>query len=666
LLVTSITNVNNTQETRNSLIAELQKKYPSFLENLDTEKLANEQLRDRLKEVNEEYENKILLAVKEEKLQGNYKERTDLKLKELNLIKNITAKEKEIADLKKEQSELAPASVEWKNYSQQLFIAESNLTGYTNKLEKNRQKFAELQREEVELNNAIKAMAGTASKRTGSVDTISADNTTSNATKRIENLKKQIENEFSEKEKTLKEQRAKEEISQEQFQGRMKLLELAHLEAQKAFKLENGEDILDIESEIADKKIEIVNDRIKQEEQIEKEAEQEQKERIEKLKKDFEQLKELYSDKYSDPESNTKKGQLRPLGKMEDEYEEQLNSQLDILKQEEDTLVNSEHFKTLTVEQQEGERTAIMKREADIREKFHEQFMEDAKEQAVMWLDIGSQIGTMFGNMLADQEVSLKEFSKNVLIMALDVVEKQLEIAIASATIQSLATPGSVLTFGLKGLAQAAILTALMKAAFAGLKGAIGSFSEGGYTGIGGTLEPAGIVHRGEYVIPKRLVQIPIVANITQAIESLRTGRINESSMAQYAEGGAVLKETPGHSEKMIVDGLTLLNLQLNTSEIITAIYAARDGRTPQLYSNGKYDSTPTAPITNTNNQLENLLTAVEKALINNAEATRDLTNWKPAVSVEQFEKEADRYVRIQRGRGLGTENYKFIESLKG
>ncbi|NQU54152.1 MAG: phage tail tape measure protein, partial [Bacteroidetes bacterium] len=96
LLVASVTNVNNTQETRNTLIDELQRKYPDFLSNLDAEKLTNEELRDRLKEVNDEYEDKILLSIKEDALKANYKERMDLKLQELDAIKKI-AKYEEIA-----------------------------------------------------------------------------------------------------------------------------------------------------------------------------------------------------------------------------------------------------------------------------------------------------------------------------------------------------------------------------------------------------------------------------------------------------------------------------------------------------------------------------------------------------------------------------------------
>jgi hypothetical protein len=59
----------------------------------------------------------------------------------------------------------------------------------------------------------------------------------------------------------------------------------------------------------------------------------------------------------------------------------------------------------------------------------------------------------------------------------------------------------------------------------------IAGFAEGGYTGHGGKYEPAGIVHRGEYVVPQHIVQNPSYAGNISALESARRG---------YADGGLV------------------------------------------------------------------------------------------------------------------------------
>lgn len=155
LLITSISNANNTQETRNTLIDELQKKYPDFLENLDAEKVTNEELAARLKEVNNEYESRILLAIKEDALKENYKERMDLKLQELETIKNI-AKYEEIAAKAREKVAGETDPTKFRALLSDKEIAALNAMDLLpKKLENIRSRFSELITDEVELNNAI-------------------------------------------------------------------------------------------------------------------------------------------------------------------------------------------------------------------------------------------------------------------------------------------------------------------------------------------------------------------------------------------------------------------------------------------------------------------------------------------------------------------------------
>ena len=155
LLVASITNANNTQDTRNRLIAELQEKYPDFLDNLDTEKVTNEELRDRLKEVNEQYENKILLAIKEDALTDNYKKRLQLKLDELAVIKQI-AKYEETANQARAKvaNETDPNKIR-SLLSDEEITALNAMDLFSRKLEEIREDFSELIDDETELNNAI-------------------------------------------------------------------------------------------------------------------------------------------------------------------------------------------------------------------------------------------------------------------------------------------------------------------------------------------------------------------------------------------------------------------------------------------------------------------------------------------------------------------------------
>lgn len=63
-------------------------------------------------------------------------------------------------------------------------------------------------------------------------------------------------------------------------------------------------------------------------------------------------------------------------------------------------------------------------------------------------------------------------------------------------------------------------------------------FSEGGYTGAGGRLEVAGVVHRGEYVVPQPEMRDPQVAAMVASIESKRRSRTSKNALPGFAEGG--------------------------------------------------------------------------------------------------------------------------------
>ena len=86
-----------------------------------------------------------------------------------------------------------------------------------------------------------------------------------------------------------------------------------------------------------------------------------------------------------------------------------------------------------------------------------------------------------------------------------------------------------------------------------------GGFSDGGYTGDGGRLEPAGIVHRGEYVVPQPLMRTPIVQDMVHTIEAMRVGSMGASRLLPgYANGGYV-KGTAGQETAILGELLLLL-----------------------------------------------------------------------------------------------------------
>ncbi len=89
VLVGAITDANVPLEVRSSLIAELNKKYPDFLKNLNAEKVTNEQLALRLSDVNDQFFRKIALQQAEDRFKDSQEEILDLIDEEVELRKTL-------------------------------------------------------------------------------------------------------------------------------------------------------------------------------------------------------------------------------------------------------------------------------------------------------------------------------------------------------------------------------------------------------------------------------------------------------------------------------------------------------------------------------------------------------------------------------------------------
>lgn len=83
-------------------------------------------------------------------------------------------------------------------------------------------------------------------------------------------------------------------------------------------------------------------------------------------------------------------------------------------------------------------------------------------------------------------------------------------------------------------------------------------FAEGGYTGDGSKYEPAGIVHKGEYVVPKRLV--PVFAPQLRQIEQVR--------QKGYADGGFVSNQIMSGIDTSVLDALGNKPIYVSVQEI--------------------------------------------------------------------------------------------------
>ena len=91
-------------------------------------------------------------------------------------------------------------------------------------------------------------------------------------------------------------------------------------------------------------------------------------------------------------------------------------------------------------------------------------------------------------------------------------------------------------------------------------------FSEGGYTGDGGRMEVAGVVHRGEYVVPQPELRDPYVRSVVASIEARRRARTSKNALPGFAEGGytgapySSMAGQPSSDQRLLREILGVLN----------------------------------------------------------------------------------------------------------
>ncbi|MCO6358541.1 phage tail tape measure protein [Roseivirga pacifica] len=135
-LVGVITDANVSQQTRASLLNELSSKYPDFLKGLDKENVSNKQLLNNLKEVNEQYEKRIILQIAQEDKAKIYEKLIELQKQERDLIKEKN---------KIEEEGLSGAPMAAYVSAQQMY--ESSLIGVNKRLNDNKEAQAAVNQE---------------------------------------------------------------------------------------------------------------------------------------------------------------------------------------------------------------------------------------------------------------------------------------------------------------------------------------------------------------------------------------------------------------------------------------------------------------------------------------------------------------------------------------
>lgn len=164
----------------------------------------------------------------------------------------------------------------------------------------------------------------------------------------------------------------------------------------------------------------------------------------------------------------------------------------------------------------------------DIRQRELESEEEAQQSRVALIQDAGQRIGQTLGQLAADSEITLQDFSKAAALIALDAAEQVVNLAIAELFAKQVASAGFL------GVAKASILTGVIKgftsAIFGVIRNNIGEFAEGG--AIGQTRP--GIIRNRPNVRPtKKGDNVLIVAKRGEMVLNERQQRI---ARAMYGE----------------------------------------------------------------------------------------------------------------------------------
>jgi TP901 family phage tail tape measure protein len=288
-------------------------------------------------------------------------------------------------------------------------------------------------------------------------------------------------------------------------------LEMQHLERQLAIAgLEQ-----DKRAEIQEK---IMQDKLKFRQQCEKEDANERKTAEENKKKEqatylSEQEKQFQLEnenqmrsyveglitltEYNENIKQLKTNYLKNMSEDEQLSEEQRKSFLKKIQQEELDDLTKKFEKKQTKEEED--------------KKKQEEYTDSLKSMA-------TEYGESLGEMAAEGELSFKAFTRETLLMALDALEKILQMSMAEITMKN-AAASAPLSF--IGIAKAVAQNAALAASFAVVKGLVKKgFYTGGYTGSGEWDEPQGIVHSNEFVANRFAVSNPQVRPVLDLINA--------------------------------------------------------------------------------------------------------------------------------------------------
>ncbi|HBB93663.1 MAG TPA: hypothetical protein DC042_18525 [Bacteroidales bacterium] len=326
-------------------------------------------------------------------------------------------------------------------------------------------------------------------------------------------------------------QYAQELINKQRHDAEMLSEELAYIQAEIALKKKLGESTVELQLKYQDKLVSISDE----------------------VKKQYEALVEENRKSYED------------LNKQADDYIEKMLEGEDQLA---DQRIDTEKAVTESIQK--------------IREQDLKKEQETLQDRAQLYQKLIETLSSAVYDFASDSEDGMRQFAKTILNFALDLLSKQVQIAVAGVTVQSLASAESVATYGAAGIAKAALLVGLIEAAFAGVKGLANrgidtyydqkqsntkkGYYYGGFTPDGYWDQQQGEVHSGEFVANRYAVRNPDVRRFLDVFDlAQRSGQIR--SLNTQAILRAVESRKFGYSTGGFVPALASPSLSANGTD---------------------------------------------------------------------------------------------------
>lgn len=515
----ALKNTNLSQDARRKLIEQINDKYGQYLPNLLTEKSTLEDIEKAQKAVNDQIRIGIISrAMQEEIVELLKEEKNAVERLVQSEIDASTAQQKLISSTDELTATQAKQQLEFSKLSNELNqTIVNNVDEQEKKIREKYEKIAAYYKIAFsEIENAVN----------GINNLPAPEKTLVTDPKEIEKQLKLAEDAIKKSsERRLLEltiARDAELLTEQQFSEQKNIIALAELEARKALYIKYGEDITDIQTDILEKRY-----------------------------------------------------------NLEQQFIEEFNALTD---QANDDIIAAELER---IDQQIANDDRMNEEILAKRYQLYQNQQELNKQYLNITKDFSMQMGELMGAALTDGIKDFEEFGKQMILIALDFVKKSIQLAIAQATGFSLASPESVLTAGVAGIAKAALLTGLIEGAFQVAKNAItnsntttSGFFTGGDTGTGGKYEPAGIVHKNEYVIAQEEYSHPQIRQfVNSVIEPSRLSRLNNQAISNsmntrgFFNGGDTSAPSQTITSKELMTMLKLLTTQLSRPIRANVIY---------------------------------------------------------------------------------------------